>query len=74
MRRNHSALQLLAFILFLTFFTIPKNTLLYLLRGELAHLRAFYKAIWWNVLDVLKLDNERLNPIPSPRLSLAINN
>ena len=48
MRRNHGAFQLLAFTLFLVFFTIPKNTLLYLLRGEFAHLRAFYKAIWWN--------------------------
>lgn len=66
MRRNYSGWQIAAFTLFLTFFTIPKNVLLYLLKRDFANLKGFLKAIWWNILDVFSLDNYRLDPIPSP--------
>lgn len=49
MRRNRSTSELLLFFCFLTFLTIPKNILIYLLKGEWAHLKAFVRAIWWNV-------------------------
>lgn len=66
MRRNHSAWQIAAFTLFLTFFTIPKNVLVYLLKRDFKELRAFAKAIWWNILDVFSIENGKLDPIPSP--------
>lgn len=49
MRRNRGALALILFSFFLTFFTIPKNVLLYLIKGEWAHLNVFLRAIWWNI-------------------------
>ena len=66
MRRNHNFWQLAAFTLFLTFVTIPKNVIKYLLQGDTKELRAFGKAVWWNVLDVFSLENGALDPIPSP--------
>lgn len=50
MRRNRSLLHRFAFSLFLIFFTIPKNVLLYLVRGQWDHLNAFWRAISWNFL------------------------
>lgn len=49
MRRNKSGFQLLIFSLFLMFFTIPKNVLMYMVKGDFEHLKVFLKAIWWNV-------------------------
>lgn len=66
MRRNHSGWQLAAFTLFLLFFTIPKNILTLLLKRDFANLKGFLKAIWWNVLDIISLENGNLDPIPSP--------
>lgn len=65
MRRNQSILQLTAFTLFLLFFTLPKNILMYLVKRDFMHLKAFLKAIWWNILDVFSIDNTSLDPIPS---------
>lgn len=48
-RRNRSGSQLAGFILFLLFFTIPKNVLLYILKGDFDHLKVFIKAILWNL-------------------------
>lgn len=48
MRRNRSGWQLAGFILFLLFCTITKNTLMYILKGDFDHLKAFFKAIWWH--------------------------
>jgi hypothetical protein len=48
MRRNRSKKQWLAFCLFLLLFTVPKNTLTFLMKGEWNNLRAFFKAIRWN--------------------------
>lgn len=49
MRRNFSAFNVFLFSLFLVFFTIPKNSLVFILRGQFEHLKVFLKAIWWNV-------------------------
>ncbi len=51
MRRNFSALSFVGFSLFLTFVTIPKNILQFLLRGQFDHAKIFLKAIFWNIKD-----------------------
>lgn len=45
MRRNFGFRELTGFFLFLFLVTIPKNTVLYVLRGEWDNLRAFWRAI-----------------------------
>ena len=47
-RRNRSSIQVFMFYLFLIFFTIPKNTLSFAIKGQWDHIRVFFKAIWWN--------------------------
>lgn len=49
MRRNVTLPARLFFLFYLVLFTIPKNTLTYLLKKEWDHLRAFWKGIWWNI-------------------------
>jgi GT2 family glycosyltransferase len=49
MRRNAGPSALAAFTLYFIFFTIPKNSLLFLVRRELDHLRAFWKGVFWNL-------------------------
>ncbi len=49
MRRNFKGLSFVGFSIFLTFVTIPKNILLFLLRGQFDHVQAFLKAIFWNI-------------------------
>jgi len=56
MRRNKSGFNFILFIIFLLFATIPKNTILFLLRGQFDHLKAFYRALIWN------LSNEKKSP------------
>lgn len=48
-RRNRSWGQIVIFYLFLFFFTIPKNTLMFIKNGEWDHIKAFYKGVWWNL-------------------------
>ncbi len=48
MRRNYGGWRLAIFCVFLFLVTIPKNVLLYLLRGEMENLKAFLRGIWWN--------------------------
>lgn len=48
MRRHYSGWRYVMFTLFLGLFTIPKNTLLYLWRGEWDNLRAFWQGVGWN--------------------------
>lgn len=48
MRRNMSFLHLTAFLLFLTFLTIPKNTITFILKRQWHHLRSFWKGILWH--------------------------
>ena len=49
MRRNRNGVQVAIFSLFLLFFTIPKNVLVLLLQGKWANVKAFVKAVWWNI-------------------------
>ncbi len=48
MRRNYGGWRLAVFYVFLFLVTIPKNVLLYLLRGETENLKAFLRGVWWN--------------------------
>jgi len=48
MRRNVPLPGLLVFLLYFTCFTIPKNTLQYVVRKQKDHLRSFWKGILWH--------------------------
>ncbi len=71
MRRNRNGLQIALFSLFLIFFTIPKNILSFLIKGEWAHIRAFCRAIWWNISHPKagKVEKNSLTPQSSLKLS-----
>jgi len=48
LRRNvHGPVFLIA-ILFLTFFSVPKNCLVFLLKKQTEHLKAYLKAVFWH--------------------------
>ena len=49
MRRNTSGLKKLAWILFFLIVSLPKNALMYTLRRDIDHARAFWKGLLWNV-------------------------
>jgi hypothetical protein len=51
MRRNYGGLGFVAFVLFLTFVAIPKNLLSFFIKGSFDHIKAFVKAVIWNVKD-----------------------
>jgi GT2 family glycosyltransferase len=51
MRRNVKGWPLLVFTLFYVCCTIPKNVLVYLLRRETTHLRAFWHGLTWNITN-----------------------
>ena len=51
MRRNVKGLSFLVFSLYLIFVTIPKNTVFFLTKSEMDHLRAFWKGILWNFFN-----------------------
>ena len=63
MRRNRTGLQVAAFYIFLLLFTIPKNTIQFLLKGDLINLKAFLKAIFWHLQKP-----EELRPVSTPRI------
>ncbi len=68
MRRHKKSWQMLLFMLFLIFATIPKNTIKYILARRWDNLKAFYKAMAWNLNN--KIDD--LDEAPSKRLSSVI--
>jgi GT2 family glycosyltransferase len=47
MRRNVSSPAFALFIVYFTFLTIPKNTFGFLVKGQKAHLRSFWRGILW---------------------------
>ncbi|MFK7809709.1 MAG: glycosyltransferase family 2 protein [Saprospiraceae bacterium] len=51
MRRNKNDFRIFIFGLFLVFFTIPKNSLQYILKGQFDHLKAFLSGICWNFFN-----------------------
>lgn len=48
MRRNKTRLSYSVFLAFLVCFTVPKNVLKFIIKGERQHLSVFWKAITWN--------------------------
>ena len=48
MKRNVPYLYFGLFLIYFTLLTIPKNSLVYLLRGQGAHLKSFWKGILWH--------------------------
>jgi len=55
MRRNRSKAQWRMFCVFLFLFTLPKNSLMFILKGERANLKAFLKALHWNFTGEKKI-------------------
>jgi GT2 family glycosyltransferase len=49
MRRNAGLLQYIIFILFFTFFSLPKATFQFLSNLQFQHLKNLYKGWWWNI-------------------------
>ena len=47
MRRNASWSAFLVFVSYFVCFTIPKNSVSYLVKGQRDHLRSFWKGILW---------------------------
>lgn len=50
MRRNTNAFQFMLFLLFYLVFAVPKNIIKYALKGQLEHLRNFFKGLVWNIV------------------------
>lgn len=48
MRRNVPLPSFIVFLLYFSFFTIPKNTSKYFFKGQKQHLRSFWKGIMWH--------------------------
>ncbi len=51
MRRNAKRIHLMLFALFLFFFTVPKNVIFYLLKGEFNLAKSFMKGVVWNLYN-----------------------
>jgi GT2 family glycosyltransferase len=49
MRRNTSGITKASWLLFFVAVTLPKNFISYLLKRDTAHLKAFWKALHWNL-------------------------
>ena len=49
MRRNTNALQFSFFLFFLIFVIVPKNILKYLIKGQMTHLKNFFRGLIWNL-------------------------
>lgn len=56
-RRNFSGFPFLVSWLFQTFVSVPKNTLVFLLKGQINHLQAYWKAIFWNLFHHQSIKN-----------------
>lgn len=54
MRRNTTGFKKFTWILFFVIFSLPKNALMFTLRRDLQHARAFWKGLAWNLTH---LDN-----------------
>lgn len=48
MKRNMPPLNFFVFVSYFIFFTIPKNTIRFLFKGERDHLQSFWKGIMWH--------------------------
>ncbi|WP_298713259.1 glycosyltransferase family 2 protein [Chitinophaga sp.] len=54
MRRNISLPRRLVFMAYFSLLTIPKNTLTFLGRREMVHLKAFWRGVFWNIRNFKK--------------------
>jgi GT2 family glycosyltransferase len=70
MRRNRTMVQVAMFWVFLAFFTVPKNTLMFLVKGDITNLKAFLQAIRWNISGGQKI---RPDSTPLTLKSKALN-
>ncbi|MGC1242673.1 MAG: glycosyltransferase family 2 protein [Chryseosolibacter sp.] len=48
MRRNTTGFKKMTWILFFMFFTLPKNALMFTVKRDLEHAKAFWKGLFWN--------------------------
>ena len=48
MRRNTAGFKKMTWILFFLFFSLPKNALMFTLKRDMEHARAFWKGLLWN--------------------------
>jgi GT2 family glycosyltransferase len=48
MRRNMPAHGFSVFVIYFILFTVPKNSLVFLLKRQTKHLKSFWKGIWWH--------------------------
>ncbi len=62
LRRNVSGLTFLIAFLFQIFVSIPKNLLVFLLKGDKGHFMAYQKAIFWHVKNIFIKDIQS-NPV-----------
>lgn len=67
MRRHTYGTTKLSWILFFIFFSIPKNSLKYLINRETDHLKAFWKGFLWNITH--RRNGERLGLAQHPIIS-----
>jgi GT2 family glycosyltransferase len=56
MRRNISGLTFLIAIIYQLFISIPKNALVFMLKGSFGHLKAYNDAILWNAKNMFSAD------------------
>lgn len=52
LRRNVQGFAYLVAVLFQLFVAIPKNSLMFLLKGQFAHFNAYWSALFWNLKHV----------------------
>jgi len=62
LRRNVTGLTFLIAFLFQTFVSIPKNSLVFLFKGQKGHFLAYQKAIFWHVKNIF-IKDIRSNPV-----------
>ena len=48
MRRNMPVHGFSVFVIYFILFTVPKNSLVFLLKRQTKHLKSFWKGIWWH--------------------------
>lgn len=62
LRRNVTGLTFLIAFLFQTFVSIPKNSLVFIFKGQKGHFLAYQKAIFWHVKNIF-IKDIRSNPV-----------
>jgi GT2 family glycosyltransferase len=50
MRRHTAGLKKISWMLFFLLFSIPKNSISFILKSDISHLKAFWKGLLWNVI------------------------